>query len=459
MQSGAGVLRQTSQPTPSIPQSMNVAPENGALEASENDVLGNQGGRSPQWKTLLLLGLMVLSAGCGAAVSGQPASGPPGGETSESLPVVDIAIAGDGSGDASLSYTGTTEPTQQVSLRSQASGQLLALEVDIGDAVGAGQVLAQLETNLLQTEVGEAEAELAARQFEVAQAETLVADALARVDQVDAQLQQAQIDAERFQTLADSGAVTLQSAEQALTNLRTTEQELRSAQEQVRTRQQAVSSAQQRVAAQAALVQQSRERFSYATLVAPSGGIVLERLAEPGDFIQPGQEVLRIGDFSSIQVTIQVSDRDRSKVQVGQPVEVVLDAFPDRPIAGRVSRISPLADPAGRLIPVEIAIPNINRQIGSGLIARVKLASITPQRVTVPESALAIAEGEESVIFVVSGDGETPVVESRSVQVGDRVNGQVEILDGLEPGEAYVLRSNRPLQSGEQVQRSLLSES
>ena len=72
--------------------------------------------------------------------------------------------------------TGTTQPVQQVSLRSQAEGQLLSLAVDVGDPIQQGQSLANLDSSLLQTDLGEAQAELAARQFEVAQAEAQLAD-------------------------------------------------------------------------------------------------------------------------------------------------------------------------------------------------------------------------------------------------------------------------------------------
>ncbi|HEY9814685.1 MAG TPA: efflux RND transporter periplasmic adaptor subunit, partial [Candidatus Obscuribacterales bacterium] len=295
---------------------------------------------------------------------------------------------------------------------------------------------------------------------EVAQAETQVADALARVEQVNASLEQAQLDADRFQGLAEEGAIAAQQAEIALTTLRTTQQELRSAQEQVRTREQAIASAQQRVAVQAELVRQAQERLSYSTIVAPINGVVLDRLADPGDFIQSGQELLKLGDFQDMQVVAQVSDRDRSQVRVGQSVRVELDAFAGSSLTGQITRISPVADASSRLIPVYIAIPNTDGQISSGLIARVRFDAVTPQAVTVPETALEVSEGDDgSVVFIVTDEGEMATVQPRTVQVGDRRNGRVEILEGLTPGEAYVIRSSRPLQAGESVQRSLLSDS
>ena len=398
--------------------------------------------------------VLLLPMGCAAAVEGQ-GNGRQGAPQEEVAAIVDIAEAT--AANEALSYTGTTEPAQQVTLRSQTSGQLLNISTDVGDAVQRGAALAQIDDGLLRTEVAEAEAELAARQFEVDQARTQVADAQARVEQVRAALQQAEIDADRFSTLAAQGVVALQQAEIAITRRLTTEQELRSAEEQAKTREQAVESALQRVRAQEAVVQQFQERFSYSTLVAPSDGVVLERLVESGDVIQAGQDMLRIGNLQDMLVIVQITDRDRRQVQLGQTATVTLDAFPDRPLTGRITRISPVADPAGRLIPVEITIPNADSQIGSGLLARVQFTSLEEQRVTVPQSALDVGEAE-NVVFIVSGSGDTVTVQPRQVQVGDRANGQVQITDGLQPGETYVVRSNRPLQPGETATRSLMSE-
>jgi HlyD family secretion protein len=407
--------------------------------------------------SLLLVSMLWLPVGCGQLVEGQAR---PSGRSEDSPAIVDIAEASSEMDEGILSYSGVTEPAQVVSLRAQTEGQLLSLTVRPGDSVVAGQVVGQINGDLLQSQVSEAEAELAARQSEVAQAEIQVSDALARVEQVNASLEQAQLDADRFQSLAEDGAIAIQQADIARTTLRTTEQELRSAQEQVRTRQQAIASAQQRVAVQAELVRQARERLSFATLVAPIDAVVLERSAEPGNFIQPGQDVLTLGDFRDMQVVTQISDRDRAQVQVGQSARVEFDAIPGLTVTGQVIRISPIADPSSRLISVEIAIPNPQSQISSGLFARVRFDGATAQAVLVPESALAVSEAEdESVVFVIRDEGETVTVQPRSVQVGDRRNGRVEILSGLEPGEAYVVRSNRPLVANEPVQRSLLSES
>lgn len=410
------------------------------------------------------LGLMVslMLIGCSQGDRQQARSGGGGGggrPGQDGKVVVDVAVAQPGQDANARTYTGSTAPVRQVSLRSQTEGQLVSLAVDVGDPVAAGQTLAQVDAALLQSAVGQANAELAARQFEVTQAQAQVADARTLVEQARAEYQQAEADAARLQTLAAQGAISAQEAQQSQTTQRISLQALKSAEEQVRTRQQAVATAVQRVEAQRALLEQGRSRLSNSTLTAPLAGVVLQRLVEPGDFLQAGQPVLELGNFSEVEVQIQVSDRDRTLFSLGQPVQVKLDAFPKETLTGRITRISPVADAASRLIPIEITLPNPEGKIGSGLLARVTVSASPGTPILVPESALETGEASENTVFVVAAAGEKPTVEPRTVRLGERANGRVEVLDGLKPGESYVIRSNQPLQPGQVVERSLLSES
>ncbi|WAL58441.1 efflux RND transporter periplasmic adaptor subunit [Thermocoleostomius sinensis] len=372
---------------------------------------------------------------------------------------VETAIAETGTLSDPIEYTGTTGPVRRVSLRSQVEGRLLNLNADVGDPVSQGQPLAQLDNRLLTAALNQSEAELAALRSEVVQAEAEVSDAESRVAQAQAELQQAQIEADRLQGLAAEGVISQQEAERGRTVAITAEQAVRSAQEQVRTRQQAVVAARGRVEAQRAVVAEELERRQFSSLTAPIDGVVLERVTEPGNLVQPGDEVLSLGDFSAIKVIVQVSELELATIQTGQAVQVRLDAFPNQTFEGRVSRISPAADPTARLVPVEITMPNPTGQVGSGLLARVTFQSMQAQPIIVPESALTTAEEEKaSTLFVVETQDGAATVLARSVQIGDRANGQVEVRAGLQPGETYVVRSSAPLEDGQSVRLSILSE-
>ncbi len=257
-----------------------------------------------------------------------------------------------------------------------------------------------------------------------------------------------------------------QVAQQAQTEARTAAQALRAAQEQVSTEQQAVAAAQGRVVAQQAVVAQEQKRRSYTRLVAPIGGIVLQRLQEPGDLIQPGNEVLQIADFSRIQVRVEVSDKEIGNIRIGQSVSVKLDAFPQETLNGQVTRIYPAADATARLVPIEVVIPNSNGKIGSGLLARVSFINANQESIVVPQSALGGGqqgqekqeESKTGTVFIVTEETENKAkVVARAVTLGDRADGKVEVISGLKVGERYVSRSSKPLKNGESVNISILS--
>lgn len=478
--------------------------------------------------TIALLGLMLLSSGCGlvsrVSADAQPQRSSRGEQ--QGPPPVDVAVARTGSIQSQRDYTGTTRPNQDVTLRAQVEGRVITMAVDVGDRVTEGQVVAELDGDILRAAVLQQEAELAAQQSEVTRLTAQLNEARTQVERARLQLQQAQADADRLQRLAKSGAISVQQGELAVTNARTAAQVVRSAEEQVQSQREAIAAAERRVAAQQAAVDQAQQRQAYTVVQSPVDGLVLERLTEAGNLVQPGGAILRVGDFSQVKVSIQVSDLDIAKLRVGQAAQVRLDAFPNQTIRGRISRISPAADPAVRLIPVEVVIPNEAGRIGSGLLARVTFAQLQTERVLIAQSALvedeaqksgqqgdqaskrspslaspgsfpkgkdtqrveggrqtegsqqaasatntqgqprssqgnrrrSSASGQPAKIFVVVGDGKDAKVTARQVVVGDRGNGQVEILSGLRAGERYVARSGRPLKDGETVRLSILSE-
>lgn len=341
---------------------------------------------------LLSIGLLLTLTGCGSLpkseAEAQQRSGRQGQQGQQKGPAsVDVIVAQTSTLSTLLEYTGTTQPSRLVSLRTQAEGQLLSLSVDVGDPVAQGQVLARLDDTVLSTAVIEAQAEAAALESGVAQARTEVSDALNQVERSRLELQQARADQVRFEQLYQAGAVPKQQAEQARTTADTLEQTLRSAQQAVRTRQQAVTAAARRVAAQRAVTAREQERLSYAVLSSPVNGVVLEKIAEPGNLAQTGSEILKLGDFSQVKVSVQVSELELGQIRTGQAAQVKLDAFPTQQFQGQVTRVSPVADPTARLIPVEVTIPNAQGRIGSGLLARVSFGQARTA-VVVPEAAL-----------------------------------------------------------------------
>jgi HlyD family secretion protein len=452
---------------------------------SENPVAKQQPKRNFAIFLLISLGLSLPTlTGCNPLpkAEAEAQSRPPGAQPGGGKTAVDVATAQTGVLKEPLEYTGSTRPAREVSLRAQAEGRLLNLQVGVGDSVKQGQILARLDDSILITNVQQEQAELGALQAEVARAQTQVKNAQALAAQAKAEQQQAQVDAERLRSLQNSGVVPAQQAELARTAAITAQQKYNAAIAQIATEQQAVAAAKGRVSAQSAAVAQTKERQSYALLASPITGVVLEQVSEPGNLVQPGGEVLRLGDFSQVKVVVPVSELELSNIRVGQSVTVRLDAFSKETFSGQVTRISPAADQAARQVPIEVTISNRTGKVGSGLLARVSFATNTGQKIIVPQTALQEEGGQsrqpqsntqasptqresnnpsspsQGKVFVVAGAQEQATVKARQVKIGARANGKVEILSGLQPGERFVTRSGKPLKDGETVRVSILSK-
>lgn len=444
---------------------------------------GSKGKKQKSTFLLLLLTCVILPlpylTGCQVIKQTEASAqtSTPRGQQEQGPIPVDVAIAETGVLTEPLEYIGNTRPIREVSLRAQAEGRLLKLNVDVGDSVRQGQILAQLDDTLLVTALKQAQAELGALNSEVSRLQAQVENAKIRSQQARLELQQADTEASRLSGLSKTGAISEQQEQLAQTVAATAQQNLLSALKQISTEEQAVAAAKDRVRAQQAVVAQNQERKSYALLASPITGVVLERVTEPGNLVPPGSEVLKLGDFKSVKVELGVSDRELAKIQVGQSVSVRLDAFASKSVLGKVTRISPAANQDSLQVPIEVTIPNSNGRIGSGLLARVSFEPDMTQRVIVPETALKAGnkrgrepegekgrssfsnpKSEQAIVFVVKGEGEQTTVEARSIEVGEYANGKVEIISGLQPGEKFVARSGKSLQDGEAVRLSILSQ-
>lgn len=417
------------------------------------------------YRSFLIPGLLMFTVGCGLLPSGDARDESSSPQQQQSV-AVDAAVASLGSLEKDTEYVGTTFPVREVSLRSRIEGQILDMTVDVGDRVDRGQVLVRIDDSISEATVVEAEAEVAALQSEVASLEADVNDVRAQVQQAQLELKQAQSDAARTSQLFDQGAISEQEAELARTAVGTAEQALQSARQQVQNRSSAVIAAQRRVAAQEAIVAQEQQRQSFTLLTSPVTGSVLERVLEPGDLAQLGNEILRLGDFSQIQVRVQISELELAEISLGQTAQVKLDALPEQTFTGEVTQISLAADATARLIPVEVTIPNSDRRIGRGLLARVNFSQQNDKSVVVPETAVRVAsraksqdfESDIATMFILKREGEQATVTAREVKLGNRANSRVEILSGLKPGEEFVVRSSGNLQNGDSVRLSFISE-
>jgi membrane fusion protein, multidrug efflux system len=340
------------------------------------------------------LGMALAFAACKGSEA-EPPSGRPGrdGVAPGNLEVVvDVVRAERGVIARSVTVSGVIEPIRNVAVNSQLSGAIVSLSAEEGTIVEAGQVLARLDDRELQAQLALAEAT-----FQVAET------ALARANQLIEMEALTQAEYERERTAH------------------------------------AVAKAQ---------LEQIRTRLGFATIRAPIRGIVTRKLVEAGDVIGTQTRLFVLADVSTYVVRVGVSELDVVELEVNDPVDVVLDAFPGQAYKGRIRRIFPAADPLTRLLPVEVALVGAATEVARpGFLARTTFAlEARNNAVLIPVGAVVSGATSQAVYVVQDG-----TALQRNVSVGLTSRGRVEILSGVEEGDLVITAGNNQVRDGSRV--------
>jgi membrane fusion protein, heavy metal efflux system len=176
-----------------------------------------------------------------------------------------------------------------------------------------------------------------------------------------------------------------------------------------------------------------------AAIVAPIGGVVVDRQVGPGQYLQAGggTPVFTIADPASVWLLANVRESDAGLVRLGQAVEVHVLAYPKRAFKARVTYVAAVVDAVTHRLPVRAVIENHDAALKPEMFANFRiLTSDASDAPAVPESAV-VYEGELAHVWVLSGDG---LLVFRSIRTGRSNDGLVEVLDGLKPGERVVTK-------------------
>lgn len=338
---------------------------------------------------LALLPLSLLAA-CGGEESA--GGGRPGGFGGAPAQPVETAVVEQGDIARTIVLPGTVQPIRTVGINAQVSGALLEIPVEEGDRVDEGQILARLDVRELQAQLRSAEAS-----FEVAE------DAL-----------------ERSTQLLDRQIITRPEFEAD----RTAFEAARSQLDQLRT------------------------RVEFADVRSPISGVVSVKAVQAGDIIGTQGRLLEIAEVDTLVVRVQVSELDVVQIRPGDPVTVELDALPGQALQASVRRVFPIADPATRLIPVEVALSSGDAaRVRPGFLARVAFQlDPKPNANLIPAGAIVSRGGGEGV-YVVSDS----TVVLRTVTPGLTAAGMIEIVDGLSVGERVVTLGANLLRDGSKI--------
>jgi RND family efflux transporter MFP subunit len=265
-------------------------------------------------------------------------------------------------------------------------------------------------------------------------------DYLDKVQQAKAQLARAQAELEKAKLSFDrvSALYASQSA---------TKPDYDSAQAQLASTTASVSGAQ-------AELNQANVALAYCSLQAPFNGWIVNRNIDLGTLVGPATNGFTLADTHSVKAVFGVPDISISRVRLGQSLAITTDAFPT-PFAGRVSAISPAADPKSRVFSVEVTIANPHDRLKSGMIASLALdGAQLPQSVLAVPLAAIIRDpdrGNNFAVMIADGGGDTQTAHLRAVELGDIYGNMIAAKGGLNPGESVITSGVGLIKNGDKV--------
>ncbi|OPY57402.1 MAG: Macrolide export protein MacA [Pelotomaculum sp. PtaU1.Bin035] len=317
--------------------------------------------------------------------------------------------------ETTLELSGVLVQAQKVDISSKISGKVISLGYNTGSAVKAGDVLIQLDTEVLSAQLMQAQAGL-----QSAEAAADAARNQASITKIN--LDAAQKLYDRTKALNESGAVSQSQMDEVADKLNTAEKQFENAAGP------AQDQAQAAVNTARANIKNLQAQIDNATIRSPIDGLLVGQNVNVGEVLSPGVAVISIVDTSTLKLKSTVTQDLLPLLSAGQEMDITVDIYPDSKFIGTVSSVGPIAVNTGELFPVEIAINN-NGSLTAGLTAHASVTAKT-QGIVVPSSSV-IQNGGESYIFVIKDN----IASKRVVKIGLKNDKGTQILKGLNAGE------------------------
>jgi RND family efflux transporter MFP subunit len=301
---------------------------------------------------------------------------------------------------------GTADPIVTSVVASDIEGLVVKFNVDEGDSVKKGAVLARLEDSLLKINLKGAKA---------------------NKDDTEAQLGRARTDLKRSAELLASKTIADKQYTDDLAE---------------------VQSLEARVRRLEAEIEHIQDSIAKKTIHAPFSGYVVKEHTQIGEWVEKGGPIVTLADLSSMEVMVDVPERYVPLLVLGGSTEVRIDALNPEKFPGKISAIISVGDSASRSFPVKVAVKNTNNRIKGGMLCRVSLAIGEPKAVlAVPKDAV-VNLGQLYQLYVVR-DG---VAQPLPVELGDAADGMIQVKGPIEAGMQVVTRGNERLRPGQPVQ-------
>jgi HlyD family secretion protein len=379
----------------------------------------------------------------------------------KTIPPEKLATVQQGSIAKSVVATGKIEALSQVDIKSKASGIIKYLYVNAGDRIREGQLLVELDKEILEAQLRQAKAFLDA-------AESKLQEMQSQDRTYQANLQKTQLEAEskdydfavaeykRVQGLYHQGLISkadFDAAEQKMKAAEVNRNSLLAAvkvkEAELEQNSRTIETVRAESVQAQAQFEQAQQNLAYASIRSPISGVVLSRELEVGDavssILQLGSNatlIMTLGDVQELYVKGKVDETDIGLVKVGQPVRVTVDAYKNRTFQGKVFRIAPMGIEKDNVtrFEVRVSIANDLDLLKVNMSANAEIVLEEHRDVLVlPESALIYNEKRET--FVEVPDASTRTGRRQvAIKIGLSNGARTELLSGLRLGDKVVLQ-------------------
>lgn len=433
-------------------------------------------GSMPAFMIFTVFGAGLLFSACGSGNS-QGQRGPGGGpganaEPDEAPIAVSVAKTESREVPAVVQTTGSLVADETSNIAPKVAGKVVNVNIDVGDFVGQGAVVAKIDDSDARRRLAAAEAGVKQAVASVRQAEARlglgpngrfdasripeVQAANANYQQALAELRQAEANERRYRDLVQSGDTAMITYEQYRTARDTARARANAAKEQLeaqmnaaRQNNQAIASAEAGVEAARTQVAIARQEVADATVRAPFSGFVTARDVAVGEFVSSADTIATIIRSNPIKIQMQVAEADVPTIVVGRGVSIQVDAYRDRRFAGTVSAINPSVDPNSRSAIVEARIENGDNALRAGMFATARINKEGGSTgIFVPKSAVYYHAATGSYRAFVIENG---VAKLRVIQLGTEEGESVQILSGLSADETVANSNLDQLYEGAKV--------
>ncbi len=344
--------------------------------------------------------------------------------------------------ERTITVTGSFFAREQSTLSVKVPGPLETMSVDIGSAVKKGDRLAQIDRKDYELRVRQAKATLAQARARLGLSQEGDQDDIdpektPPVQQAKAVLEEATRNRERVKQLTKEKIAAQSELDTVEAAYRVALGKYQDSLQDVRERQALL--VQRRVE-----VSQAEKQLVDTTIYAPFDGIIQQRRASPGEFLEIGTPLLTIAAVDPLRLHLEIPERESTQVAPGQPIRIRVEGNTN-PIAAHIDRVSPMLSETNRMLIVESDVAS-TPGLKPGLFAQAEIViSTNDPALVIPESAITSFVGLEKAFVVAEGKAL-----EKSISTGRRRNGVVEIRSGLKQGDIVILNPSK-IRSGQTV--------